>query len=329
MNDKRTYYRLIALWVVCEAFLGGIIHGLKLPVSGLVVGSAAIICISLIGYFYNERMSILRATIIVAIFKMMLSPQSPFMAYIAVLFQGLLGQLIFMNRKNFKTRCIIFSIIALIESGFQRLIIMTIVSGTDIWEVTDRFIGSLIGQSDATGISYWIAGSYVLMHLIAGLMVGILAGRIPSLVLRNQKSADMKIDIGDAEVIVNEKKSRRFKWLPRMLLCITAVLVIHSSLYPQQALIPETIISKLILRTTLFILVWITLINPILMLWLKQWLERRKTNYVVDMKEITLLLPAMKLLVARCWRQSSSRKHISRLNYFFKLVVLNSLNHDQ
>src|SRR5436190_3357420 len=99
--DRQTYYRLIALWVVCEAMLGGIIHGLKLPVSGLIVGSAAVICISMISYYNPKRGSILKATIIVAIFKMMLSPQSPFPAYIAVFFQGLIAELIFMNRKSF------------------------------------------------------------------------------------------------------------------------------------------------------------------------------------------------------------------------------------
>src|SRR5687767_5838838 len=69
---EQAYYRLIALWVLFEAMLGGIIHGLRIPVSGLVVGSAAVICISLIGYYVGQRGAILKATLIVAIFKMML-----------------------------------------------------------------------------------------------------------------------------------------------------------------------------------------------------------------------------------------------------------------
>jgi hypothetical protein len=46
--DKLIYYRLIALWVLCEAMLGGIIHGFKIPVSGLIVGSFAVVCNCLI-----------------------------------------------------------------------------------------------------------------------------------------------------------------------------------------------------------------------------------------------------------------------------------------
>ena len=29
--EKQLYYRLISLWVICEAFAGGIMHGLKIP----------------------------------------------------------------------------------------------------------------------------------------------------------------------------------------------------------------------------------------------------------------------------------------------------------
>ena len=44
--DKQVYYRLIALWVICEAFAGGIMHGIKLPFTGLIVSSLAITCIN-------------------------------------------------------------------------------------------------------------------------------------------------------------------------------------------------------------------------------------------------------------------------------------------
>src|SRR6186997_1280424 len=130
-----TYYRLIALWVLCEAMLGGIIHGLRIPVSGLVVGSCAVICICLIAHYIPSKGAILKATIIVAIFKMMLSPQAPPPAYIAVFFQGMLGELLFFNRRFFKLSCILLGIIALLESGLQRILVLTIVYGNDVWRV--------------------------------------------------------------------------------------------------------------------------------------------------------------------------------------------------
>src|SRR3954466_15147819 len=107
-EKKSIYYRLVALWVVCEALLGGIIHGLRLPISGLIVGSSAVVCISLIAWYRPARGTILKATMVVALFKMMLSPHSPLPAYLAVFFQGFLGELLFFRRKNFRLMCILF-----------------------------------------------------------------------------------------------------------------------------------------------------------------------------------------------------------------------------
>ena len=100
-HQKQIYYRLIALWIICEAFAGGIMHSIKIPFSGLVISSLAMICIILIAHHVSEKNAILKATIIVAIFKLMLSPHSPGTAYIAVFFQGLLGNFLFLNKKQF------------------------------------------------------------------------------------------------------------------------------------------------------------------------------------------------------------------------------------
>jgi hypothetical protein len=82
------YYRLIALWVLCEALLGSIIFTFRIPVSGLVIGSCAVSCISSIAWYHPVKGAILKATIIVAIFKMMLTPQALPTAYFAVFFKG-------------------------------------------------------------------------------------------------------------------------------------------------------------------------------------------------------------------------------------------------
>ena len=47
-------WRITALWGFSEATLGGILHAFKIPFTGLFVGSAAVIFISLIAHFTNE-----------------------------------------------------------------------------------------------------------------------------------------------------------------------------------------------------------------------------------------------------------------------------------
>ena len=45
---------LILLWAFAESGIGGILHGLKLPFTGIFVGGIAVICIALLG-FYDEQ----------------------------------------------------------------------------------------------------------------------------------------------------------------------------------------------------------------------------------------------------------------------------------
>src|SRR5688500_13846567 len=122
LDNKKLYYRLIALWAVCEAFAGGIMHAAKIPFTGMIVSSLAVTCIILIAYFVPVRGSIIKATIIVAIFKLLLSPHSPPTAYLAVFFQGYIAELLFFNRKFFRASAIALGIIALVESSIQRML---------------------------------------------------------------------------------------------------------------------------------------------------------------------------------------------------------------
>ena len=173
------YYRLIALWVLCETMLGSIIHGAKIPGTGMLIASCSIVCISLIAYHYPAKGSILKATLVVAIFKMMLSPQVSPNAYIAVFFQGLMGEALFWNRKMYSVSCLLFGIVVLLESGLQRIIVMTIVYGKDFWEAINTFINGLTGQSIVTNYSLLFVLGYLSLHVVVGTIVGICVGRLP------------------------------------------------------------------------------------------------------------------------------------------------------
>ena len=138
--SKQVYFRLIALWVICEAFAGGIMHAAKFPFSGLIVSSLAITCIILIAHYVPTRSAIIKATVIVAIFKLMLSPHSPSTAYIAVFFQGMMGQLLLSNKRYFNFGAVILAVLSLVESAIQRILVLVIVYGNELWKVINGFI---------------------------------------------------------------------------------------------------------------------------------------------------------------------------------------------
>jgi len=176
--NKQVYYRLIALWVICEAFAGGIMHGIKLPFSGLIVSSLAITCIILIAYYVPTASAIIKATVIVAVFKLMLSPHSPPTAYIAVFFQGLMGQLLLRNKRTFNAGAIILAVLALVESAIQRILVLVIVYGNNLWKAINEFLQKLTHEQTTTNYSFMIAASYILLHAVTGVFVGIYAARL-------------------------------------------------------------------------------------------------------------------------------------------------------
>jgi hypothetical protein len=263
-SNKIIYYRLISLWVICEALLGGIIHGLKIPVSGLVVGSFAVVCISLIAWYVPAKGAIIKATLIVAIFKMMLSPQTPPPAYIAVFFQGSLGELLFWNRRFHTISCILLAMLALLESGLQRILVLTIVYGNEFWKAINNFLNGLTKQKQLTNYSLLIGGGYVLLHLLTGLLVGSWASVLPRQIGKWRDKQQYVIEINETPVSalpVAVKKRKRIKKGLFLVWIILLGLYIQSYFGIGNPLLPSNIVLKILLRSIIIVLGWIFIVG--------------------------------------------------------------------
>ena len=323
------YYRLIALWVLSEAMLGGIIHGLKIPVSGLIVGSCAVICICLIAWYVPSKGAIIKATIIVAIFKMMLSPQAPPPAYIAVFFQGIMGELLFWNRRFFRLSCILLAVLGLLESGLQRILVLTIVYGNDLWKVINNFINGLTKQKQTTNYSLWIGGGYVFLHLITGIVVGWWSSLLPERIARWSQDKQNIVLADDATTIALPAKAKKRKRLKKGLFIVWLLLI---ALYVQSyfiigtTVLPSHISLKILLRSLIIVLGWIFIAGPLLKKILHWWLKKKQTRSQQDVQQILRLLPATRQLIAQSWKHSSGIKGWKRINSWSKMVLVNALN---
>jgi nucleoside-triphosphatase THEP1 len=327
--EKSIYYRLIALWVLNEAMLGGVIHGLKIPVSGIVVGGCAIICICLIAWYVPQKGAIIKATIIVAIFKMMLSPQAPPPAYIAVFFQGLMGELLFWNRRFFKLSCILLAVTGLLESGFQRILMLTIIYGKDLWMVINDFINGLTKQKTTTNYSLLIGGGYVVLHFIAGIIAGSLAAILPHRIEKWSKVQENRIILTDHTGIVLPSPSKRKKGLRAGMFVVWIILIL---LYVQSyfaigtPLLPAHISLKILLRSVIIILAWVFIVGPLLKRLLHYWLQKKKTQSQQDIQQVLQLLPSTKQLIAESWTTTRGKKGWRRLKACTKKILVNALN---
>lgn len=328
--NKQIYYRLIALWVLNEALLGGIVHGLNLPVSGLVVGSCAVVCISLLGWYAPEKGAILKATVIVAVFKMMLSPQAPPPAYIAVFFQGLLGEIIFRkDRKFFRAACLFFATVTLLESGLQRILILTIIYGNDLWVVINDFINGLTRQKTAANYSLFIGGVYVLLHIITGLLVGTWVAALP---VRIEKwSADKQYtlliaDKAGIEIPAGSGRRKRRRTGLFIIWLLLVALYIQSYYKIGNPLLPAYISLKILLRSVIIVLAWVFIVAPLLKLALQRWLQRKQSQSRQDIQTVLEILPATRQLVIKSWKQSAGNRGWKKIQLWIRLVLVNALS---
>jgi ABC-type thiamin/hydroxymethylpyrimidine transport system permease subunit len=328
--DKLIYYRLIALWVICEAMIGGIIHGMKIPVSGLIVGSCAVLLICLIAFHVPAKGAIIKATIIVAIFKLMLSPQSPPAAYLAVFFQGFVAELLFTNKKHFRLSCILLGFLALFESAIQRIVVLMIVYGNDFWLAVNEFIKRLLNETVTNNYSLYLAIGYIILHSIVGILIGWFAGIICMRTL-TWKTTDRELvidqvpDNTELKSNIDKKSSFKIRSLFIFLWLFLAVIVIQSYINETDPIIPLHISLKIFLRSVFIVLTWYIIISPLLISWMKKWLQKEKSRFQNDINEILLLLPSSKFILQKSWELSSQKTGLSRILFYIKILLINTL----
>ena len=177
VKNQSYLFKLTALWAFVEVALGGMLHALRVPLTGVVVGGTAVAIISLMGrYSPKPFKDIIAATGLVLLVKAGASPHSPLPAYLAVGFQGLLGAWVFQFLKYSRITVVLFSLIAMLESGFQKLILLTVLYGKSLWDSFDVFFESVLKsfqmQSETSGSS-WIVGLYIGVYFFWGLYLGV------------------------------------------------------------------------------------------------------------------------------------------------------------
>lgn len=324
------YYRIIALWVIVEAIAGGIMHGLRIPFSGMLVSGGAVICISLLGYYFPEKNAILKAMLVVVFFKLMIAPHSPITAYFALFFQAVVGQFLFFFLKSYELSCLILSVVALIESSMQRVIILVIIYGNGFLKAFNSFVHNLLKTENINNYALWLILLYFSIHAVAGVAVGFLAIRMIRLIRSSpeeKKQYILPIEYLDSGNIATTKKSRRgsFKILLFIIWIILLLLYFQAILHIGKPLLPEGSLLHIIFRSTLIILSWFFIVSPIIKMWLKKRMEKEKGRLSIEIERVMQLLPSTEKVVRASWKYSEKAKGFNRLKLFWKVLLINQL----
>lgn len=316
------FYKLVALWVVIETFIGGIIHSFNLPISGLFVASGATVCLCLIGINYKSN-AIIKATILVFIFKLMLSPQAPPTAYIAVGFQGLIACLLFSFKKYYSAKCFVLAILALVESGMQKIIVLTLLYGVTFYKAINEFVAKLLHTQQPYNFSLIIASCYLLLHLIAAVWLGFFLKSLPTKITKWKEEFTLFTSNQIVTVMqpINKTSKRKYRSLIK---AIFVLFICVSLFYLTNNITSQYKILLLIQRFFVVIILWHFIVKPIVIFLMENWMKRYKQKNNKSVEIVLNLLPNIIAIVKLSQKEAAKEKAaFNRIKLFTKLMIIN------
>ncbi|MBA4317542.1 MAG: hypothetical protein C0412_04000 [Flavobacterium sp.] len=330
VNEKSiVIYRIIALWSLSESALGGVLHLLKLPFTGLLIGGVSVLLISLLAAVSNKRGTILKALLIVISVKAFVAPYAPLNSYLALILQGLIGEVLFFSKRFYPVSAIMLALITALLGAFQKIIVLTLLFGMNLWLAVDSFMNSVINQfvsakSADIKFSYIIVGIYVFLHVLGGIFFGLIALRIPRWI--KEKRELIALNPGEDPIIeVSTKVKKKKLWYRRrsgiIFLSVSVIIIIFSYLLPGlgKGLGSQMII--MILRSVIITIVWFYLIAPIVIKLFKKFIEKSKMKYSEDVNRVILILPNLKASVKSSYDSSASLKGTKRIKEFISSLI--------
>jgi hypothetical protein len=324
-ESKLSYLRITALWAFSESAFGGILHALTLPLRGLFIASAAVLFISLIALFTKNSKEILKATLIVVLIKAIVSPHSPLTAYFAVSLQGILGFILFSTKRFYKLSALLLGLLVLFFSGIQKIVVLTILFGNTLWESLNIFIKQVstelfnITHPDMN-YGYVLIAVYVLLHLVAGLFIGIYARRLPQKIDYYKKIIPSSLENKIGEEIQQKRKRKKKSWFLRptgiFVIVISAGIIILSYLSPELEENIAMSVILMLLRALVITFIWYTIAAPLARKYFEKFVRKRKSEYAKELEAIISMFPQFRNIVNYCWKNSENKKGLKRIRYF-------------
>jgi hypothetical protein len=292
-------------------------HLFKVPFTGFFIGGFAIIIIGLIAFLSNQSFKIIiQSTLLVILVKAAVSPQSPPAAYLAVLFQGFLGAIVFGTFGFNKISALVFGSIAMIESSIQMVISKTIFYGMSFWKAIDVFFISIIkdfGLNSKVSFSFWFIFIYVLLYAIWGTILGFWLYNLPkSLEIKWSEIRNKVISVNLLELPQNRLKYKKIKWLGfGFTLSFIIIVMLLNGEHKWDALF-------VVLRTVFVIALLYFIVMPLIQFVIKKYSISKQAR----INEIVKELPKVRQTAELAYALASENKNgISRYKEFVWILI--------
>ncbi|MCX7549628.1 hypothetical protein [Xanthomarina sp. F2636L] len=326
-NNKSIIDKLTALWALNESGLGGFLHVFNSPFTGLIVGGIAILLISLIAFYAeNKWQSILKALAIVLIIKMAVSPYSPFTAYISVSFQAVLAAFLFTNFSWNGFTLIVLGMVTFLQSALQKLLTLTIIYGTEFWEAINIYGAwiqnkmNLITETSTTSI---LIGLYLFIYGICGLLAGLFIKRMIDIIsIKPNIDFYLEPHAGAHTKNLKIKSKSRILWV---WLITIAVIILAFSIFGG-ALFGWKKALYIILRSFFVLMLWYVFLGPLVLKLIQQHLRNKESKYQEDISNAMDLFPYFRQIMIYTWKETNHLKGYTRFKYFMANSISNCIH---
>ncbi len=322
-KNQLAIQRLTALWALAESGLGGLLHAIKLPFTGLIIGSIAILIISLISHYSkNDWKTMMGALLLVLIIKITVSPHAQITAFIAVGFQGVFGYLCY-RLLPFQLAAFVFSIVALLESAFQKIIVLTLLFGSELWEAIDttgEWVIQKMNPLFEVSSSQLLIGIYGGIYFIGAILLGALILQLTPY-LENKNPQDIpEIIIPTSAVKQNSKNSTSKKFRKHLILILAfAAVMIFGFMQGTESG------WYLLIRTLFFLAIYFIIVAPILLHLLKNFLSKKQQKLGEELAHIFDLIPYLRTIISLAWKEAAQFSWLRRWKEFFFRTILYAL----
>lgn len=321
--------RLTILWAFNECMLGGIMHAFKIPFTGIFVGGFAVVLIGLIAHFSNNHFrTIVSSTLLVVAVKFLVSPQSPIPAYVAVTFQGLFGALVYKLISNFRIASVLFSLVAMLESVVQKLLIATLLFGKELWVAFNSFandVAKTFGVNNPEDSGTTLVAIYSSIYCLWGIILGFYLGKLPDKLSKDHLAKHwpaLSAAFNNYVKYEIEKPVKKSAWLKKYLIIVVTIVSILVLLSIQSG----KSFWVIALRAFAGIFILFFVISPLVRWYIKSKISSANTSVKSQIDTIISELPAVKSNSMVVWKYCSANyKGVNLIRQFFYLLILVSL----
>ncbi len=318
--------RLTALWALNECGLGGVLHAFNSPFTGLLVGSFAMICIAFIcALADNKWKTIMTSLFVVLVIKALVSPHSSPTAYIAVIFQGVTGALIYRFIPNLLVSSIIFLSLGLIESALQRLFTLTVLYGNTLWEAINiwgEWVAAKWGVLIPVSSSKIIIYTYLSIHLLVGFIIGWLTYKTIKSVHAQWGLKQYALVLGkeDTKSLFKHKKKKSWRRFIFFFVLVAIIILAYSGLPDSDSNIQQGLLA--IIRACAVLTLWFVFLAPLMIRLLRKYLNKKHQQLSLEVSQTMDMFPHLLWIIDKAWNESKSLRFFQRLKLFLLHTLL-------